>query len=292
MTRRDLLPAGLAMGPAAAASLSAAAALSAAAQTGTAKKAKFKQAVCRGCFRRKGTPMTLDESCKLAADLGIKGMDLVGPTDFPTLKKYGLVPTMLPSASGIRDGINRKEFHDKIEAGLRESINQAAAAGSPNVIILSGERRGLSEEEGLDNSVALFNRVKAQAEDKGVTLAMELLNSKVNHPDYQCDHTKWGVEVCKRVGSSRVKLLYDIYHMQIMEGDVIRTIRDNHQWFAHYHTAGNPGRHELNDEQEIYYPAIARTLVEIGFTGFVAHEYTPLGDVTTALKQAIAAFDV
>ena len=280
MTRRDLIPTALA----AAASLNA--------QTGATKKAKFKQGVCRGVFRRKGTPMTLDESCKLAADLGAKGMDLVGPADFPTLKKYGLVPTMLPSASGIRDGINRKEFHDKIEAGVRDSINAAAAAGSPNVIILSGERRGLSEEEGLDNSVALLNRLKKHAEDKGVTLAMELLNSKVNHPDYQCDHTKWGVEVCKRVGSPRVKLLYDIYHMQIMEGDVIRTIRDNHQWFAHYHTAGNPGRHELNDEQEIFYPAIARTLVEIGYTGFVSHEYTPLGDVTAGLKQAIAAFDV
>jgi hydroxypyruvate isomerase len=256
------------------------------------QKAQFKQAVCRGCFRRAGTPMTMEESCKLAADLGIQGFDLIGPADWPTLKKYGLVPTMVPSASGIRDGVNRKEFHDKIETGVRKSIDQAAAAGAPNVIILSGERRGLSDEEGMDNCVAFYNRVKKHAEDKGVTLAMELLNSKVNHPDYQCDHTNWGVELCKRVGSPRVKLLYDIYHMQIMEGDVIRTIRDNHQWFAHYHTAGNPGRHELNDTQELYYPAIAHTLVEIGYTGFVAHEYTPLGDVTAGLKQAIAAFQV
>jgi hydroxypyruvate isomerase len=279
MTRRDLLSSTLG-------------ATALAAQTPAPKKPLFKQAVCRGCFRRPGTPMTMDESCRLAADLGVKGFDLIGPADWPTLKKYGLVPTMVPSASGIRDGVNRKEFHDKIVPGIIQSINQAAEVGAPNVIILSGERRGLSEEEGLDNCVAFYNRVKKHAEDKGVTLAMELLNSKVNHPDYQCDHTKWGVELCKRVGSPRVKLLYDIYHMQIMEGDVIRTIRDNHQWFAHYHTAGNPGRHELNDQQEIFYPAIARTLAEIGFTGFVAHEYTPLGDVTAGLKQAVAAFQV
>jgi hydroxypyruvate isomerase len=279
MTRRDLV-AGSAL---AAASASAAQA---------PKKATFKQAVCRGCFRRPGTPMTMEESCKLAADLGFKGFDLIGPQDWPTLKKYGLVPTMVPSASGIKDGVNRKEFHDRIEAGVRKSIDQAAEFGAPNVIILSGERRGMSDEEGLDNCVAFFNRVKKHAEDKGVTLALELLNSKVNHPDYQCDHTRWGVELCKRVASPRVKLLYDIYHMQIMEGDVIRTIRDNHQWFAHYHTAGNPGRHELDGNQELYYPAVARTLAEVGFTGYVAHEYTPLRDVTAGLKQAYAAFDV
>jgi hydroxypyruvate isomerase len=262
----------------------------AAAQGG--KRAKYKQAVTRGCFRRQGNPMTLEEMCKMAADAGAKGFDLIGPQDFPTLKKYGLVPTMVPSASGIRDGINRTELHDQIEAGVRESINQAAAAGAPNVIILSGERKGMSDEQGLDNSVAFFNRVKSHAEDKGVTLAMELLNSKVNHPDYQCDHTKWGVECMKRVGSPRVRLLYDIYHMQIMEGDLIRTIKDNHQWFAHYHTAGNPGRHELSENQEIYYPPIANTLAEIGFTGWVAHEYTPVGDIRKGLDQALRIFDV
>jgi len=281
MTRRDLLAGSVA--------LPTAAALQAAQAP---KKAQFKQAVCRGVFRRPGTPMTMEECCRLAADHGVKGFDLIGPQDWPTLKKYGLVPTMVPSASGIKDGVNRKEFHDRIEAGVRKSIDEAAAFGAPNVIILSGERRGLSDEEGLDNCVAFYNRVKKHAEDKGVTLAMELLNSKVNHPDYQCDHTKWGVELCKRVASPRVKLLYDIYHMQIMEGDVIRTIRDHHQWFAHYHTAGNPGRHELDDNQEIYYPAVARTLAEIGYTGYVAHEYTPLRDVAAGLKQALAQFDV
>lgn len=269
----------------------AAAAVPAAAQT-PSKKAKYKQAVTRGCFRRAQNPMSIEEMCKLAASVGIQGFDLIGPQDFPTLKKYGLTPTMVPSASGIKDGIIRKDLHDKFEAGVRESIDLAAAAGAPNVIILSGERKGMADEQGLDNAVAFFNRVKKHAEDKGVTLAMELLNSKVNHPDYMCDHSKWGIEVCKRVGSPRVRLLYDIYHMQIMEGDVIRTIRDHHQWFAHYHTAGNPGRHELDDKQELFYPAIARAIIETGYTGWIAHEYTPLGDVTTGLRQAIAAFDL
>lgn len=247
---------------------------------------KFKQAVCRSVF---GKGMELDAACRLAARLGIQGFDLMRPPDWPILKKHGLVPSMIPSASGIRDGINQLDLHDKLETGLRETIQQAADYGAPNVILLSGERKGLSDEQGLENTVKFCNRLKAFAEDKGVTLALELLNSKVNHPDYQCDRTAWGVEVCKRVSSPRVKLLFDIYHMQIMEGDIIRTIQNHHTWIAHYHTAGVPGRHELGDQQELYYPAIARAIAATGFTGFIAHEYSPLGDPESGLKQAIAA---
>ncbi len=272
MTRRHFIP--------------TAAALPLAAQTPPTPAAKFKQAVCRSVF---GRNMDLDSACKLAASLGIQGFDLMRPPDWPILKKHGLVPSMIPSVSGIRDGINQLDLHDKLEAGLRETIQQAADYGAPNVILLSGERKGLTDEQGLDNTVKFCNRLKAMAEDKGVTLALELLNSKVNHPGYQCDSSKWGVEVCKRVGSPRVKLLFDIYHMQIMEGDIIRTIQNNHQWIAHYHTAGIPGRHELNDKQELYYPAVARAIAETGYTGYIAHEYSPLGDPEAGLKQAIAA---
>jgi hydroxypyruvate isomerase len=175
---------------------------------------------------------------------------------------------------------------------MRAAMEAAAQAGSPNVIVLSGERRGLSDERGLENAVAFFNQVKAVAEDKGITLCMELLNSKVNHPDYQCDSTKWGVEVCKRVNSPRVKLLYDIYHMQIMEGDIIRTIRENIQWIGHFHTAGNPGRHEIDASQELNYRAIAQAIVDSGFTGYLAHEYSPLKDPMTSLDEAIRICDV
>jgi len=271
--------------------LSSLAAASAFAQTGkVVRKGRLKQAVTRGCFR--GTNFSLEDMCREAARLGALGFDLIGPADFPVLKKYGLVPTMVPGGSGIRDGINRKEHHAKIEAAMRQAIESAAAHGAPNVIVLSGERQGMSDEEGLDNSVLFLNKIKSHAEDKGVTLCVELLNSKVNHPDYMCDRTAWGVELCKRVNSPRVKLLYDIYHMQIMEGDIIRTIRDNIQWIAHFHTAGNPGRHELDDTQELNYRGIARAIAELHFTGYVAHEYTPTGDALRALDQALSVCDV
>jgi hydroxypyruvate isomerase len=175
---------------------------------------------------------------------------------------------------------------------LRDMIDQAAANRFPNVILLSGERKGTPDEEGIDNSVTFFNRVKAQAEDKGINLCLELLNSKVNHPDYHCDHTWWGVEVCKRVNSPRVKLLYDIYHMQIMEGDIIATIRKNIQWIAHFHTAGVPGRHEIDDTQELNYRAVAQAIVDAGFTGYLAHEYNPLKDPMQSLEQALRICDV
>ncbi len=203
---------------------------------------RLKQGVTGGVFR--GSNMSLDDMCRESAKLGIYGFDLVKPQDWPTLKKYGLVPTMTPPPYGgtIPDGINVKENHERLEKSIREVIDLAAAAGCPNAITLSGNRRGMPDEQGAENSVIFLNKVKGYAEDKNVTICLELLNSKVNHKDYMCDHTAWGVGVMKQVNSPRVKLLYDIYHMQIMEGDIVRTIRDNFQYLAHFHTGGNPGR--------------------------------------------------
>jgi hydroxypyruvate isomerase len=194
---------------------------------------------------------------------------------------------MAPGGGTIAEGLNRTENHGKIEQQLRENIEKAAAAGVPNVIVFSGNRAGLSDREGLDNCIGGLNRVKAIAEAKGVTICLELLNSKVDHKDYQCDRTAWGVEVVRAVDSPRVKLLYDIYHMQIMEGDVIRTLRDNRQWIGHYHTAGVPGRHEIDETQELYYPAIFRAIRDTGFTGHVAHEFIPTREPLLALRQAV-----
>ncbi|HWQ54924.1 MAG TPA: TIM barrel protein [Bryobacteraceae bacterium] len=279
MTRRSFLPA--------AAVLAGAASAPAPAQT-LQRKGRLKQGATRGCFGK----MPFPEICKQAARLGLKGIDLVGPADWPVLKEHGLLCTMAPGSSGIRDGINRVENHPKMLEGMREAVQKAAAAGFPNVIVLSGERKGLPDEQGVENSVKFFNQIKGLAEDKGVTLCLELLNSKVNHPDYQCDRTAWGVEVCKRVNSARVKLLYDIYHMQIMEGDVIRTIRENVQWIGHFHTAGNPGRHEIDAGQELNYRPIAQAIVDLGFTGYFSHEYSPLKDPMTSLDEAIRICDV
>ncbi len=277
MTRREML------------AVSAVASAAAAQGPIAPRKGRLKQGVTRGVF---GRGMPLAEACRHCARLGVVGFDLVGPADFPTLKQFGLIPTMVSGAMTLTGGINHKQDHDTVEKALRPLIDQAAAAGAPNLIALSGNRRGLSDAEGMDNVVAFFNRVKAQAEDKGVTICLELLNSKVNHPDYQCDRTAWGVEVCKRVNSPRVKLLYDIYHMQIMEGDVIRTIRDNIEWIAHFHTAGNPGRHEMDDTQELNYRGIARAIAELGFPGYVVHEYSPLRDPVRSLEDTLAIFDV
>jgi hydroxypyruvate isomerase len=255
------------------------------------RKGRLKQSVTRGVFGR-GAKLSMEDMAKKAAELGVHGFDLTGPEDFPVLKKYGLMPSMVRGGGSLTDNINHKENHSRIEPQVRAAIDAASAAGAPNVIILSGNRRGIADEEGLTNCVTFLNKVIRQAEDKNVTLCMELLNSKVNHPDYQCDRTWWGVEVCKRVNSPRMKLLYDIYHMQIMEGDIIRTIRDNFAYLAHFHTAGNPGRHEMDDSQEMNYRGIARAIADLGFQGFVAHEYTPLKDAITSLEQTLALFEV
>ncbi|MCC7499171.1 MAG: TIM barrel protein [Bryobacterales bacterium] len=254
------------------------------------RKGRLKQCVTGGVFGRKG--MKFEDQCREAARLGIVGYDLVGSERFAVLKQYGLIPTLVPGGSGIHDGVNHKENHSVIFPKMKQAILDTAAVGGPNVIVLSGSRRGMSDAEGMDHTVAFFNSIKSIAEDNNVTLCMELLNSKVNHPDYMCDHTGWGVEVCKRVNSPRVKLLYDIYHMQIMEGDIIRTIRQNIEYIAHFHTAGNPGRHEFDDTQEMNYRGIARAIVETGYQGYLAHEYGPLKDPIQSLDEAITICDV
>jgi len=249
-------------------------------------RGRLKQGVCRGVFS--GLKLDLEGMCRETAAAGALGIDLVGPEAFATLKKYGLVPTMVPGGSGIKKGINDKANHATIAPLMREAIEAAAAAGAPNVIVLAGDRQGLTDDQSLDNCVEFLNGMKAVAEDKGVTLCVELLNSKVNHPGYVCDHTVWGVELCKRVNSPRVKLLYDIYHMQIMEGDIIRTIRDNIQWIGHFHTAGNPGRHEFDETQELNYPPICKAIADLGFEGYLSHEYTPTKDPLPTLRKMIA----
>ena len=255
------------------------------AQQAVPRKGRLKQSATRGCF---GKGATIETMCREGARLGLKGLDFVGPADWPLLKKYGLVAAMCSGTTGI----NHKENHAKAEPQLVENILRAAEAGWPNVIVTFAQRKGLSDEEGLENSVAFLKRVKNVAEDKGVTICLEVFNSKVDHPDAQADSTRWVVEICKRVESPRVKILYDIYHMQIMEGDIIRTIRNNIQYIGHFHTAGNPGRHEIDDTQELNYGAIARAIADLNFTGFIGHEYTPLGDPLKSLDQAITICDV
>lgn len=254
------------------------------------QRGRLKQAVCLGVFR--GLKASFEEKCRIAKELGAQGVDLVGPDRFPILKKYGLVPTMVPGGSSIKRGINNKAYHAEIERRMRAAIKAAAEAGAPNVIVLAGDRKGLTDEEGLENSVLFLNKIKSMAEDLGVTLCLELLNSKVNHPGYMADHTAWGVELCKRVNSPRVKLLYDIYHMQIMEGDIIRTIRKNIQYIAHFHTAGNPGRHQFDDTQELNYRGICRAIADLGFQGYIAHEYTPTRDPIGTLAKMLEICDV
>ncbi|MCX7044209.1 MAG: TIM barrel protein [Candidatus Sumerlaeota bacterium] len=256
------------------------------------RKGRLKQALCRGVFSGKGVKMDLDTMCKEAARLGAVGIDLVGPNDFATLKKYNLIPTMVSGSSGIKSGINDKKNHAEIDGKMREAIKAAAAAGAPNVIVLAGDRQGISDQEGMDNCVLFLNNIKALAEEQKVTVCMELLNSKVNHPGYMCDHTAWGVEMCKKVGSPRVKLLYDIYHMQIMEGDIIRTIQNNIQYIGHFHTAGNPGRHEFDDSQELNYPPICKAIADLKFDGYIAHEYTPTKDALETLDKMMRLCEV
>ena len=255
------------------ATILAASALTGVPQAKAQKKSRIKQGVTRGVFAR---DMSLEACCKAAADLGIKGFDLIGPADWPLLKKYGLTPSMYPGPGGtIPEALNRKENHDKIEKSMRVGIDESAANGVPNIITFSGNRRGMDDREGADNCVAFLNRVKGQAEDKGVTICMEYLNSKVNHKDYMFDHIAWGVDVMSRVNSPRVKILFDIYHAQIMDGDIVRNIRDNFKWIGHFHTGGNPGRHDIDGSQELNYRYIAQAIVDLGFTGYLAHEYSP-----------------
>ena len=248
-----------------------------------ASKGRLKQSVCKWCYRS----MDLEDLCSHAAEMGIVSVELLGKEQWSTLEKYGLTCAVGNGICSIRDGTNRVENHASIEANARDLIAAAAKAGVPNLILFSGNRAGMSDEEAWENSAVVLNRIKAQAEDSGVTILMELLNSKVNHPDYHCDTTPWGVELMKRVESPNMKLLYDIYHMQIMEGDVIRMIRDNIGYIGHFHTGGNPGRNEIDDTQELNYKAISTAVADLGFEGHFAHEFIPKRDPMTSLREAV-----
>jgi hydroxypyruvate isomerase len=257
--------------------------------SGAKLKGRLKQSACRWCYR----DIPLENLAKAGAEIGLKGIDLLNdPNDWPVVKKYGLIPTMVSGAGTIPDACNRKDLHDKLEKEFQTNIPRAAENGVPNVITFSGNRKGMSDGEGLENTVAILNRVKGIAEKHNVTICIELLNSKVNHKDYMFDHTAWGVEVIKRVNSPRVKILYDIYHAQIMEGDIIRTIRENIQHIAHFHTGGNPGRNELDDTQELNWRTIAKAIADLNFQGYVAHEFVPKRDPLTSLREAVLLFDV
>jgi len=250
----------------------------------------IQQSFCYPLFKTK--EMSLDALCEQAAAIGYAAIELwFRGDDFQELvtaaQKHGLAVASMCGHKSLTEGMNDPSQHDRIEAELRESLELAAKLGIPGLICFSGNRRdGQSEEEALDACAACIRRVAPLAEKLKINLNMELLNSKVNHPGYQCDHTAWGVEMCKRTGSERAKLLYDIYHMQIMEGDIIRTIGESSQWIGHYHTAGNPGRNDMDDQQELYYPAIMQAIAATGYQLYVGHEFTPKADRMAALQTA------
>ncbi len=286
-----------------AAALSAAASLSsrlkaAEVAAGAALKGRINHSVCKWCYDK----VPLEDLCVAGKQMGLQSIELLTVKDFPTLKKHGLTCAMVSGVpGGISTGLNRVENHDKIVAFYEEVAPKVAAAGFKNIICFSGDRKGMSDEQGLQNCAIGLKRITPICEKHKVVAVMELLNSKVNHPDYMCDHTAWGVALCKKVGSENFKLLYDIYHMQIMEGDVIRTIKGDKSknlesaapYIAHYHTGGVPGRAEIDDTQELYYPAIMKAIVETGYKGHVAQEFIPKRpDALASLKQGVQICDV
>lgn len=256
----------------------------------SARKGNIRHAVCRWCYNS----IPLEEFCYAANTMGISAIDLVGPKDWPTLKKYGLDSSMCNGAEiNLVDGWNDITFHPQLIRNYSEMIPLVAKAGYKNLICFSGNRRGKDDETGWRNCTDGLNQVIKIAEKHNVVLVMELLNSRVDHKDYHCDRTSWGVELAKRIGSPNFKLLYDIYHMQIDEGDVIRTIKNNHQYIGHYHTGGVPGRNEIDNTQELYYPAIMQAILQTGYKGYVAQEFIPSWtDKLAALKKGIEICDV
>ena len=259
------------------------------AATGPKLKGRVNHSVCKWCYPK----VSLEDLCVAGKQMGLQSVELLTVDNFPTLKKHDLLCAMVSGVpGGIEDGFNALENHDKIADFFERTCPIVANVGFVNIICFSGNRRGMTDEKGLENCAIGLKRVTPIAEKHKVNIVMELLNSKVNHKDYMCDHTAWGVELCKRVGSERFKLLYDIYHMQIMEGDVIRTIRDNIQYIGHFHTGGVPGRHEIDNTQELHWRPIAQAIADLKFDGFVAHEFVPTRDPMTSLKQAIEIFTV
>ncbi|MEI6106392.1 MAG: TIM barrel protein [Opitutae bacterium] len=287
----------LGVGAALATNMSLPAAASAEAKSSD-RKGRVRQSVCQWCYKK----LSLEELCVAAAGMGLQSVELLQPNDFPVLKAHGLICAMVSyptaklgevSVGGITKAWNRREHHDALVTVYEAQLQATAAAGYPNLICFSGNRDGLSDAQGLENCAVGLSRILPLAEKLGVTVCMELLNSRVNHADYMCDHTEWGVALCQRLSSPRFKLLYDIYHMQIMEGDVIATIQRHHQHIGHYHTAGVPGRHELDENQELNYPAIIRAIMDTGYPGFVGQEFMPRGsDALAALRAGVAVCDV
>jgi hydroxypyruvate isomerase len=283
LSRRTLIA-----GAASVAAAAAAPGTLAAQQERVIKNGRIRQSVCQWCFGR----IPLEELAAAASAMGLESIEILGPEAFPTLKEHGLSCAMTNS-HGIPKGLNDPANHEACLEAIKAGIDATAEAGFPNVITFSGNRNGMADSVGLENCVTALKQIVGHAEQKGVTICMELLNSKVNHADYMADNMPWLVELVDRVGSDRFKILYDIYHAQVMEGDVIRTIRDFHEHIGHYHTAGNPGRNELDDNQELYYPAIMRAILETGYTGIVGQEFIPKGeDKLAALAHGVRVCDV
>lgn len=256
-------------------------------------KGNIKQSVCRWCYGK----MPLDKLAAEVAKIGYKSLELLGANDIKAVKAMGLTCAVMSSASSIPEGVNRKENHDAIEKQLRSNIEFAAAEGIPSVLVMSGNRHDKSgklmpDDEGMENCAVFLKKVVGFAEDKKVTILMEGLNSKKDHKDYMYDKTPWGVALAKKVGSPRFKLLYDIYHMQIMEGDVIATIKANKEFIGHYHTGGVPGRNEIDETQELHYPAVIKAIVETGYQGYLGQEFIPKRDPVASLGQAFKICDV
>ncbi|MBC7689345.1 MAG: TIM barrel protein [Aquabacterium sp.] len=254
-------------------------------------KGNINHSVCQWCYNF----ISLEKLCEAVKEIGFGAIDLIGPKDWPTLQKYGLYSSMCYHGGNVSltNGFNNKTYHQQLIKDYTEVIPLMVKAGYKNVICFSGNRNGMDDATGLKNCVEGLKQIMPLAEKNGITVQMELLNSKVNHKDYMCDKTAWGVELCKTLGSPNFKLLYDIYHMQIDEGDVIRTIQDNHQYIGHYHTGGVPGRNEIDESQELYYPAIMKAIVKTGFKDYVAQEFIPVkADKLKSLKEAVMICDV
>jgi hydroxypyruvate isomerase len=252
-------------------------------------KGNINHSVCKWCFGN----IPLEEFAPKVKSMGLMGIDLIGPDGWDVLKANGLESTMCNGAElNLVDGFNDPKFHDALVKRYEEHIDLVAKAGFKNLICFSGNRRGMDNEVGLKNCITGLKRILGRAEKRGVVLHMELLNSKVDHKDYMCDKSDWGIALCKALDSDNFKLLYDIYHMQIDEGDVIRTIQESHQYFGHYHTAGVPGRHEIEEEQELYYPAIMRAIVATGFKGVVAQEFIPANKTNKGLDSLAKAVSI
>jgi len=253
-------------------------------------KGNINHSVCQWCY----PDLSLEELCIVAKEFGLMGIDLIGPDGWDTLKNYGLESTMCNGAEiSLTEGFNDPQYHTLLIDNYAKQIKQVAQAGFTNLICFSGNKRGMDDETGLENCVTALQKILPLAEKLGVVIQMELFNSKINHPDYMCDNSRWGIELCKRLDSPNFKLLYDIYHMQISEGDIIRTITDNHQYFGHYHTAGVPGRNEIDETQELFYPAIMQAIVDTGYKGVVAQEFISKNNKPLdSLKKSILICDV